>query len=440
MTKIKPPPRRPLNSANERRLNCRLSNISRKGVLTLLMIATPAFAQAQGEQTHVVRPGETLWDISHRYLQSPLHWPEIQRDNAVPTPEKLRPGKILLLNGELAVVAELSGSAWLKRGEDSQKPVAIGARINAGDILVTAQDSFMSLRLPDGSRVVMPSSSAIKVLAINGQLVRFQLLNGRLESHVEKQNGRHFEIRTRTAELGVRGTHFRTRDEDGIEAVEVIEGEVEVKEVGASSQNLVLDARHGTVLIGENSMQSQPLLPAPQLIETNVGRQVLISPLEGATSYRLQLAHDDRFIQLVYEDRSSAPNFNLPTTLERGFYHLRLTAFDARKLEGLNGDSLIHLPNAQSQQSSVQPNGNGLYDIRWPSRAGQRFMFEMARTERFSPLLAHQLVSDASGVTVGPLLVPGRYYWRSREVPDNSDEPASNTAASFSGSFTASTP
>jgi ferric-dicitrate binding protein FerR (iron transport regulator) len=78
---------------------------------------------------------------------------------------------------------------------------------------VTDRSAFLSLALGDGSQVVMPSNSAVPVLTIDGRSSRFELLQGEIESHVEKQNGRRFEVRTRSASLGVRGTHFRVRDE-----------------------------------------------------------------------------------------------------------------------------------------------------------------------------------------------------------------------------------
>ncbi|AMP11959.1 fecR family protein [Collimonas arenae] len=402
-------------------------------MLLFLLIALAGSASAQQGQTHVVRPGDTLWDLSRQYKHSPLHWQEIQKDNAVRTPERLKLGQVLLLGGAVAIVSELAGSAWIKRGNTPQRPLARGAGVQPGDVLVTEQDAFLSMTLADGSHVVMPSSSALKVLAINGQLVRFELLNGRLESHVEKQNGKHFEIRTKSAELGVRGTYFRVRDEDNVVAVEVIEGKVAVGEVAADPRNLLLGVARGSLLAGSDAMQSCQLLPAPERLESAIDGDILAAPMAEASGYRLQLARDDRFLQLIHEQISSQPRFILPDTLAPGFFHLRLTALDQRKLEGLPSDSTVYVAASASRRSGVENLGDGRYKVRWPGRSGQKYRFELARTTEFSPLLAEDSAFYGNGVTVGPFAVPGKYYWRSVEIDSNTGDLAA--APSFSGSF-----
>ncbi|MGB7196047.1 MAG: FecR domain-containing protein [Collimonas pratensis] len=396
----------------------------------LVMLAVPAFAQ-----THVVKPGDTLWDLSRQYMQSPLHWQQIQKNNAVPVPEHLKLGQVLMLGGDVAIVTELTGSALLKRGNAAQRPLVRGTGVRAGDLLVTQQDAFLSMTLADGSHVVMPSSSAVKVLVINGQLVRFELLSGRLESHVEKQNDRHFEIRTKSAELGVRGTHFRVRDEDNVTAVEVIEGKVAADELAADPRTLLVGVAHGSLLAGSDAMQSHPLPPAPQRIETAIDGDVVVAPQPDASGYRLQLARDDRFLQLIYEQRSSLPRFTLPDTLDPGFYHLRLTAFDSRQLEGLPSDGTVYVAASASRQSGVESLGNGRYKIRWPGRSGQKFRFELARTTEFAPLLAEDSAFYGTNVTVGPFVVPGKYYWRSIEISNGPAAVDAAPPASFSGNF-----
>ncbi|AIY41678.1 hypothetical protein LT85_2520 [Collimonas arenae] len=402
-------------------------------LLLLLLITLAGQAFAQQGQTHVVRPGDTLWDISRQYEQSPLHWRQIQKDNAVQVPEHLKPGQVLMLGGNVAIVAELTGSAWLTRGNAAQRPLARGAGVQAGDVLVTEHDAFLSMTLADGSHVVVPSSSALKVLVINGQVVRFELLSGRMESHVEKQNGRHFEIRTKSAELGVRGTHFRVRDEDNVVAVEVIEGKVAVDELAADPRNLLVGVAHGSLLSGSEALQSHQLPAAPERLESAIDGDILVAPQADASGYRLQLARDDGFLQLVHEQRSILPRFTLPDTLAPGFYHLRLTAFDKRQLEGLPSDSTVYVAASASRRSGAESLGDGRYKIRWPGRSGQTFRFELARTAAFSPLLAQDPAFYGTTVTVGPFVVPGKYYWRSTDISTGAADSAA--ALSFSGSF-----
>jgi len=383
---------------------------------------------ARAQPTHVVRPGDTLWDISRQHMNTPLRWPELQRGNAVPVPEHLKPGQVLLLGGGTAVAAvvELSGSAWLKRGNDAPRALAQGAAVQANDVVVTDRGAFLSLGMGDGSRLVMPSSSAVQVLVANGRVTQLKLLDGRVEAHVEKQRGREFEIRNRTAALGVRGTHFRARAEEGVISAEVIEGAVAVS--SANGPGLLLAAASGALLEGPGALQSQPLLPAPQNAQQGGGRAAVV-PVTGAVSYRMQLARDERFLQLAHEERSQQGEFALPADLQAGFYHLRLTAFDARQLEGMPGDSIVYIA-ADATPAGVRRMDDGRYEISWPARPGQRYAFELARTAAFAPALASEPVLYGGGVLVGPLDMPGRYHWRGREIKAPGAQPMV-----FEGSF-----
>ena len=400
------------------------SSLALLAVLSLTLLSGAARAQS----THVVRPGETLWDISRQHMSTPLRWPELQRGNAVPVPEHLKPGQILKLAGGTAVatVVELSGNAWLKRGTAAPRALAQGAAVWANDVVMTDRGAFLSLGLGDGSRLVMPSSSAVQVMVANGRVTRLQLLDGRVEAHVEKQRGREFEIRNRTAGLAVRGTHFRARNEEGVTTAEVIEGAVAVS--SADRPALLLAAASGTLLEGPGALQAQPLLPPPQNAQQG-GAQTSVVPVTGATGYRMQLARDDRFLQLTYEQRSKQGDFALPADLQPGFYHLRLTAFDARQLEGMPGDSIVYI-GVPAAQAGVRRMDDGRYEISWPARPGQRFAFELARTPAFAPALVSEPALYSGGALVGPLEVPGRYYWRSREITTPGAE-----AMVFEGSF-----
>lgn len=68
-----------------------------------LLAAAPLAAQetADTTQVHVVRPGDTLWDLSQRYLGNPYQWPEIFRLNRdrIENPNWIFPRELLLIPG-----------------------------------------------------------------------------------------------------------------------------------------------------------------------------------------------------------------------------------------------------------------------------------------------------------------------------------------------------
>jgi hypothetical protein len=81
-------------------------------IAAALFAAAPLAAQEQPvealqERVHVVRPGDTLWDIARAYLNDPFLWPEIFRLNTdvVQNPARIYPAERLRLPGvRVAVV------------------------------------------------------------------------------------------------------------------------------------------------------------------------------------------------------------------------------------------------------------------------------------------------------------------------------------------------
>jgi len=64
----------------------------------------PASAPADGEVSHVVKKGDTLWDIAKAYLKDPFRWPEVFQRNTdvVENPHWIYPGEVIrIANGEV---------------------------------------------------------------------------------------------------------------------------------------------------------------------------------------------------------------------------------------------------------------------------------------------------------------------------------------------------
>ncbi|CAN5634625.1 hypothetical protein BH23GEM6_BH23GEM6_14080 [soil metagenome] len=88
-------------------------------VVALTMPATPADAQqAPGDtlQVHVVRRGDTLWDISRRYLRDPFRWTEIFQLNrgTVANPHLIFPAERIRI--PLAARDATRAQGWNARG------------------------------------------------------------------------------------------------------------------------------------------------------------------------------------------------------------------------------------------------------------------------------------------------------------------------------------
>ncbi len=61
----------------------------------------PAAAPVEGEVTHVVKKGDTLWDIAKAYLKDPFRWPEVFQRNTdvVENPHWIYPGEVIRISG-----------------------------------------------------------------------------------------------------------------------------------------------------------------------------------------------------------------------------------------------------------------------------------------------------------------------------------------------------
>ena len=105
----------------------------------LSALALPAIALAQEateRRTHVVKTGDTLWDLAGAYLSDPFLWPEIYRINTdvVEDPHWIYPGEVLQIPGpgELTVAADQP--LPVEQGVEDQRPVGptIFARAQSG--------------------------------------------------------------------------------------------------------------------------------------------------------------------------------------------------------------------------------------------------------------------------------------------------------------------
>ena len=265
------------------------------------------------------------------------------RKNTVAT---LYPATALRVQGRVDVVA--------RRGNPLATPEALadGAVLHLGDVLQTYEQSFISLRLGDGTVSTLPSNSRIELARSSRSVARFVLQKGTVESGVRKNDAARkntFEIQIPNAIVGVRGTHFRVHYEQNYSTAEVSDGTVWVqpRHVDVCHAPLVIKAGEGARLDNLSGVVAAYLLPAPQLIgQENAQKNELVAftvaPVAGAVRYHAQVAADEGFLDVQTEVFSDSPNVVLKDeSLRNGFYYVKLTAIDETGLEGLAGSYLF---------------------------------------------------------------------------------------------------
>jgi hypothetical protein len=151
----------------------------------LLALVVPAIALAQEatqRRTHVVKEGDTLWDLAGAYLSDPFLWPEIYRINTdvVEDPHWIYPGEVLQIPGpgELTVAADQP--LPVEQGVEEQRPVGptIFARAQTGPV-------YGSRKLTANRRVASPAEEMERAAVREGEFLAAPWIdrNGGPEQH-----------------------------------------------------------------------------------------------------------------------------------------------------------------------------------------------------------------------------------------------------------------
>nr|WP_241770443.1 FecR domain-containing protein [Pseudomonas lurida] len=261
-----------------------------------------------------------------------------------------------------AVVQHLTGQAWKLDTKGNASPLLEGMTIDEQEGVKTSASAFVSLLLGDGSRVVLPSSSQVRLhLEKKQSIPQVVLEQGQAEAYVIKRASDHdrFQIVTPVGVLGVRGTHFRVRNDAEQSVLEVLDGQVAVnREVKTQpvEQETKVGARQGLLFKKQGELKPVELLAAPKLVGQDGQKgdapvwSLYLRPLEGAQRYRAQVATDKAFMNIKQENFSSGPKMSF-TGLKASFYHVRLSAYDENGLEGETGvyDIFYYPPTAQAR-------------------------------------------------------------------------------------------
>lgn len=323
------------------------------GLATALAVwtASPIAAQAPAADQYfryTVRPGDTLSALARDYLVSD-DYVSIQKLNAVADPRRLPIGSTLLIPQPLLRIETIAGVITSFRGAatiDGQQ-VEVGTQVRQGQKLETGPNAFVTVTLPDGSAISLPSQSRIHVSRLRRILLtgsierRFRLEAGRSRATVTpiRDPNSDFQVTTPLSVSAVRGTDFRVAlDESGEKALtEVVGGAVDV---GKDEQDDGVQVPRGYGVVATPAGVEQPvaLLSPPSLdtvAQTPTGGVLITAkPVEGARKYRFQLATDIGFQAVFADSTADAPTISFENLASTQFF-IRLSAIAESGLEGL---------------------------------------------------------------------------------------------------------
>lgn len=136
----------------------------------------------------------------------------------------------------IGIVKVVDGVAWLKLPDGSRRPVEAGTEIHERDSLQTEKSGKVNVEFKDGNLVQIQNDSMVRIseyeMNEGKRKAVIDLLKGQLRNQVkQKYNGTtsSYQVKTKTAVAGVRGTDFvvEYREGEKIETeIKTIEGQV----------------------------------------------------------------------------------------------------------------------------------------------------------------------------------------------------------------------
>lgn len=409
----------------------------RAHLLALLLLVLPAFAAPAvagdvPEWRYTLRPGDTLIGVAARYLARPQDWPRVQRLNGIADPYRLVPGGTLRIplawlrhEPAPAQVVAVSGDARVTLPGQAERALVAGEAVGPGAVLVAGANSSVTLRLADGSLLVLQPAARVALDALSvyagGGMVdsRLRLQHGRVElgANPGRTPGSRLQVITPSAVAAVRGTRFRVAADVDATREETLEGAVGLAAVG---REVRVGAGQGTLAaVGQPPHAPVALLPAPdvralpQRVDTLPLRFALPTQA-GAAAWQGQIASDAAFERILLERTNTAPELAFGD-LPDGRYALRVRAADA---QGLHGQDALHAFELDARPFPPLVVGPGARVrtprpvLQWsPVIGAQAYRVELARDADFAaPLLATRTVASRQPLQAD--LAPGAYHWR----------------------------
>lgn len=405
-----------------------------------------SFINTPPDMTYFALQGDTLSSIAKRYTEKTQNWQIIGRRNKITNDRSIPIGTPILIPLELlpeeaseASVIAMTGNPTYKATDGNIGNLSLGSVVREGSQISTDKNGFLTLALPDGTRISIPSNSNVglnklrKTRYTASPRTEIALLQGKVESHVSPltNNKGRYEVRTNLAVAGVRGTFFRVGVNDFGIANEVLEGGVAVSQASAKKPaELVLTAGKGNIVSSTGVGQAIDLLPPPvmndrYLLQERPTLQFMVDPSPEATAYRVQIARDKEILDVLTENRFRESRFKFDG-FKDGHYYVRITAIDKLGLEGLPLVKAFTMKAQPEPPFTVIPKNKvraERLDFAWTEAANAiAYHLQVARDADFKELLFDKTdLRQVQFSTDRPK--DGEYYWRVATIAQINGKP-----------------
>jgi hypothetical protein len=395
-----------------------------------IAFAVPAHAQgSDATARYQVNRGDTLFGLAARYLVSEAAGLEVGRINRIRDPRRIPVGTSLsipqrLLKSTAIELRILTFSGSVNIASGGQRPAPFPGMILAeGSEIETGANGFITVSGSDGSRFTLPSYSRVRIVRARRYVlgaasdIDLAVRKGRAELRAAPQKpGSEFRVRTPIAVSAVRGTAYRIglADDAAASFAEVTEGLVAID---TSRTTAAVEAGFGAASRADGTIVKEALLPAPALLapgkvqtESLVG--FAVSPVAGARAYRLQVARDAGFVDILAELVSAEPHGEF-ADIGNGTFFVRSTAIAASGIEGLAETNSFRRQRVGLKASVGEAGASGGLRFNWHAQGDGTALYrlQLGGSDANAPLLIDHPGLTEPGLTLTGLAT-GAYRWR----------------------------
>ena len=428
-----------------RRASKRGAKIMRIAAITLSALLMSYAMPLQAAETddgvvrYTVRKGDTLINLGDRYLTRADTYRVVQKQNRIADAHVIPVGTVLSIPRTLLKYKPAKAKLVAVRGRvlTGKAQVSVGQILAEGTALTTAESSFATLLLDDGSRVSLPSNTEIRIRRLRSYTLGdtldydFDVAKGGVQSNVIKHKSvdDRYQVRTPKAISAVRGTDFQSRYDPATDKnfAEVVDGALAVG-TGAEVP-LDLPAGNGFALVPGGNVIREALLPPPTLIEpgklqSDPTVRFVAGPNDNVSGYRIALAADAGFVDQV-ADRVVSDDPATFDNIGNGNYFVRARAISRNGIEGMPA-TFAFKRRLNGVKATAGQTDEG-YTFKWlgDGEGVRRHHFQLFRGNVETIPMVDEASLDSDRISVSDL-PPGEYFWRVGVVQYLDNEMATN--------------
>ncbi len=426
----------------------RYQRILRQTLLILcgvfLFFPSAGLARIKGEMLLVpvhIDKGMSLIRLVKEYCTSKYHWQEIARINNLAAPYKIYSGDIINIPFELlkkrkarAKVVSVIGDVFhLTRDHASRKPMKKGERIRPGETLITGENGFAIIALPENRYIRVSSNSQFSFaylfrLVDNSLKVEFLLEKGDVSVNVQQklQKNETFRARTPFCESGVEGTFYRVKTEKEVDIIETLEGKVTLSaadSVVTVKGGMGTFVKEGAPPAAPQTLPDAPVTPELQQIYRSQPFQLPSPQIADGGHARVRICMDKAGEQTVWRGDAVDGRFTV-NGLADGTYYAFFTAVNVDHLEGRPAAPVsftlrtVPAPPQLASPYDGQPVFGDSVEIAWEkSGEAARYLVQVAADESFTDIVAEKESSERRCLFAN--MAAGSYYFRVRAIADD---------------------